>query len=46
MKNDGRKLSTEGQYLIRKLALQRVFDGESASELTRSFDLGERTIFV
>ena len=46
MKNDARKLSTEEQHLIRKLAVQRVFDGESAAEVTRSFGLGKTTIFT
>lgn len=35
MKNDARKFSTEEQHLIRKLAVQQVFDGESAAEVTR-----------
>ncbi len=46
MKNDARKLSTEEQHLIRKLAVQRVFDGETAAEVTRSFGLGDRSIFA
>lgn len=46
MKYDARKISTEEQHLIRKLAVQRVFDGESATEVTRSFGLGEKTIFT
>ena len=46
MKNDARKLSTEEQHLVRKLAVQRVFDGESAAEVTRSFGLGKTTIFA
>jgi len=46
MKNDARKLSTEEQHLIRKLAVQRVFDGESAADVTRSFGLGKTTIFT
>jgi len=46
MKNDARKLSTEEQHLIRKLAVQRVFDGESVAEVTRSFGLGDRTVFA
>jgi transposase len=45
MKYDARKLSTEEQHLLRKLSVQRVFDGESAAEVTRSFGLGARTIF-
>ena len=36
MKNDARKLNTEEQHLIRKLAVQRVFDGESAADVARS----------
>ena len=46
MKYDARKISTEEQHLIRKLAVQRVFDGESAAEVTRSFGLGGKTIFT
>ncbi len=46
MKYDARKISTEEQHLIRKLAVQRVFDGESAAEVTRSFGLGSKTIFT
>ncbi len=46
MKYDARKITTEEQHLIRKLAVQRVFDGESAAEVTRSFGLGGKTIFT
>ncbi len=46
MKNDARKLSAEEQHLIRKLAVQRVFDGEVAAEVARSFGLGDRTIYA
>ena len=45
MKYDARKLSTEEQYLIRKIAVQRVFDGESAAAVTRSLGLGSKTIY-
>ena len=45
MKYDARKITTEEQHLIRKLAVQRVFDGESAAEVTRSFGLGSKTIY-
>ena len=45
MKYDARKLSTEEQHLLRRLAVQRVFDGEAASEVTRSYGLGDRTIY-
>ncbi|WP_435808066.1 helix-turn-helix domain-containing protein, partial [Zhongshania aliphaticivorans] len=45
MEIDARKLSTEEQHLLRRLAVQRVFDGESAAEVTRSFGLGARTIY-
>jgi len=45
MKYDARKLTTEDQHLIRKLAVQRVFDGESAAEVSRSFGLGSKTIY-
>ena len=46
MKYDARKISTEEQHLLRKIAVQRVFDGETAAEVTRSFGLGARTIFT
>ncbi len=46
MKYDARKIATEEQHLIRKLAVQRVFDGESAAQVTRSFGLGSKTIFT
>jgi transposase len=46
MKLDARKISTEEQHLIRKLAVQRVLDGESAAAVTRSFGLGRKTIFT
>jgi len=46
MKNDARKLSTEEQHLIRKLAVQRVLDGESAAAVTRYYGLGQKTIFT
>ena len=45
MKTDYRKLSTEEQHLIRKIAVQRVFDGESAAEVTRNLGLGAKTIY-
>ncbi|WP_281385719.1 hypothetical protein [Teredinibacter franksiae] len=34
MKNDAKKLCTEKQHLIRKIAVQRVHDGETAAEVT------------
>lgn len=46
MKYDARKLSTEEQHLIRKIAVQRVFDGESAASVTRSLGLGSKSIFA
>jgi len=46
MKYDARKISTQEQHLIRKLAVQRVFSGESAADITRSFGLGNKTIFT
>jgi|GEM_PF-4270092 len=45
-KNVARKLSTEEQHLIRKIAVQRVHDGETAAEVTRSFGLGSQTMFT
>ena len=46
MKYDARKISTEEQHLLRKLAVQRVWDGETGAEVTRSFGLGARTIYA
>jgi transposase len=45
MKNDARKLPTNEQALLRRLAAQRVLDGESPTEVTRSYGLGEKTIY-
>lgn len=45
MKYDARKLSTDEKALLRRIAVQRVFNGESAAEVTRSYGLGDRTIF-
>jgi transposase len=45
MKNDARKLSTENKYLLRKIAVQRVLDGEVAAEVARCYGLGDRTIY-
>jgi len=46
MKYNARQLSADEQALLRRLAVQRVFDGESAAEVTRSYGLGARTIFT
>jgi len=45
MKYDARKLSTEEQHLIRRIAVQRVFDGEKATEVARSLGLGDKTMY-
>lgn len=45
MKYDARKLSTDEQALIRRIAVQRVLSGESAASVTRSYGLGSKTIF-
>ncbi len=45
MKNDARKLSTENKYLLRKIVVWRVLDGEVAAEVARSYGLGDRTIY-
>lgn len=45
MKYDARKLSTDEQTLLRRLAVQRVLNGESAAVVTRDYGLGEKTIF-
>lgn len=46
MNYDARSLSTEEKYLLRKIAVQRVLDGESVAEITRNFGLGKKTIFT
>ena len=46
MNNDARKLSTEEQALLRRLAVQRVLNGESPKAVTESYGLGKKTIFV
>ena len=45
MKYDARQLSTEEQSLLRRLAVQRVLDGEPAAVVTRSYGLGDKTIY-
>jgi len=45
MKYDARKLSTDEQSLLRRLAVQRVFTGESAADVGRSYGLGDKTIY-
>lgn len=45
MKYDARKLSTEEQHLLRKIAVQRVWNGEVAADVSRSYGLGDRTIY-
>ena len=46
MNNDARKLSTEEQALLRRLAVQRVLQGESPKAVTESYGLGKKTIFT
>ncbi|MDZ7925448.1 MAG: IS630 family transposase [Marinagarivorans sp.] len=46
MKNDARQLSTENKHQLRKIAVQRVLDGEKAAAVARSYGLGDRTIYV
>jgi transposase len=46
MKYDARSLCTEEKHLLRKIAVRRVLDGESAAEITRCYGLGAKTIFV
>lgn len=46
MKNDARSLSTDEKYFLRRIAIQRVLDGESAAEVARSYELGACTIYV
>lgn len=45
MKNDGRKHKRDAQELIRKLAVKRVKEGESPSEVMKSFGLCRTTIY-
>jgi len=45
MKFDARKLTTHEQALLRRLAVQRVLDGESPTVVTHSYGLGARTIY-
>lgn len=45
MKYDARKLSTDEQTLLRRLAAQRVLDGESPVAAIRGYGLGDKTIF-
>jgi transposase len=45
MKIDGRELTTEQQALIRRMAVQRVFDGESPTIVIRSYGLSDRSIY-
>lgn len=45
MKYDARKLSTDEQALLRRIAVQRVLNGESAAEVSRCYGLGDKTIF-
>lgn len=46
MNTDARKLSTEEQALLRRLAVQRVLNGESPKSVSESYGLGKKTIFV
>ncbi|NIR49656.1 IS630 family transposase [candidate division KSB1 bacterium] len=45
MENDARKLTTDQQALLRRIAVQRVWDGESPKQVTESYGLGDKTIF-
>ena len=46
MNHDARKISTEEQALLRRLAVQRVLQGESPKSVTESYGLGQKTIFT
>lgn len=46
MNNDARKLTTDEQALLRRLAVQRVLQGESPKSVTESYGLGKKTIFA
>ena len=45
MKYDARKLSTQEQALIRRLAVQRVLDGERPCDVTKAYGLSDKIIF-
>jgi transposase len=45
MKFDARKLPTDEKALLRRLAVQRVLDGELPGVVTRSYGLGDKTIY-
>lgn len=45
MKFDARKLSTEEQALVRRLAVQRVFDGERPCDVTEAYGLSDKIIY-
>ena len=45
MKFDARKLSTEEQALIRRLAVQRVLDGERPCDITEAYGLSDEIIY-
>lgn len=45
MRFDARKYSTSEQALIRRLAVQRVFDGARPSDITKVYGLSEKVIF-
>jgi len=46
MEFDARKIGRSGQTNLRRLAVQRVLDGESPKAVTISLKLGEKTIYV
>lgn len=46
MKYDARKLSTDEQALLRRIAVQRVLSGDSAAQVSREYGLGGKTIFT
>ena len=45
MRFDARKYSTDEQALIRRLAVQRVFDGERPCDITKAYGLSGKIIF-
>lgn len=46
MEFDARKIGRSGQANLRRLAVQKVLDGESPKSVTESLKLGEKTIYV
>lgn len=46
MEFDGRKIGRRAQENVRRIAVQRVLDGESPAVVTRTMKLGKKVLFV